>query len=231
MIRMLLATTALTAVLATGAIAQDASSSMMDSSAMDSSSMMDSSVMSSAPMDSSAMDTSMSSEAPMDSAVSSEAPMDSSMMDTTSSMTDTSTMSSEPMDTMSSYQPRTPVDILQGYSRVDTDRLATKIIGSPVYTSAAADAEKLGEINDLVLNANGEIAAAVLGVGGFLGIGEKQVAVDYTSLQWVVAADNTERFVLETTKDDLTSAPDFTTVDDQPGDDTSMVDATSSAAM
>ena len=196
--RMLMATTALATLLATGAIAQDSSSSMMDSS------MMDSSMMSSEPMDSSMMDTSMSSE-PM---------MDSSMM------------SSEPMDTMSSapdavaivVAPRTPVDILSGYTRVDTDQLATKIIGAPVYSSAANDADHLGDINDLVLNNNGEIAAVVLGVGGFLGIGEKQVAVDYSALQWVVAADNTERFVLETTVDDLTNAPDFKTVDDSPAD-------------
>jgi hypothetical protein len=115
-------------------------------------------------------------------------------------------------------QPRTPVDILSGYTQVDTDRLASKIIGSPVYDGPAADANNLGNIKDLVLDQNGNIAAVVLGVGGFLGIGEKQVAVDYTALQWTVAADNTERFVLQTTKDDLTNAPDFKTVDDKPAD-------------
>lgn len=188
MIRTLLATTALAAVLATGALAQDASSSMDSSSMMDMSSSMDSSSM-----------------------------MDSSMMDTSSSMMDTS--SSE----MAMPSPRQPVDIISGYTRVDTDRLATKIIGQPVFDSPATDANNLGNINDLVLDQNGQIAAVVLGVGGFLGIGEKQVAVDYTALQWVVAADNTERFVLETTVDQLTQAPDFTTVDDNPADGDAMM--------
>ena len=113
--------------------------------------------------------------------------------------------------------PRTPIDITTGYAPVDSDRLATKIIGAPVYDGTAADANNLGKITDLVLGNNGDVAAVVIGVGGFLGIGEKQVAVDYTALQWTVAADNTERFVLQTTKDQLTAAPDFKTVDDQPG--------------
>ena len=123
---------------------------------------------------------------------------------------ESSMMSPDP-STLSS---RTPVDIGAGYSQVDTDRLASKIIGSPVYDGTAADANNLGKINDLVLNQNGQVAAVVLGVGGFLGIAEKQVAVDFSALQWVVAADNTERFVLQTTKDQLTNAPDFKTVDE-----------------
>lgn len=211
MIRALLATTALAAVLAVPVLAQDASSSM-ESSAMDSS------MMSS---ESSMMDSSMSSEMPMDSSMmSSEMPMDSSSMDS-------SAMSSEPMDTMSSAEPMAPFDITTGYTQVDTDRLATRIIGQPVYDGTAADANNLGNINDLVLNEGGDIAAVVIGVGGFLGLGEKQVAVDYSALQWTVAADNTERFVLETTVDQLTAAPDFVTTDDSPAD----VSAMSSSAM
>ena len=215
MIRTLLATTALAAVLVLPALAQDSSSSMMSSEMpMDaSSSMMNSSSM----MDSSMM----SSEMPMD---------------TSSSMMDSSMMSSEmPMD-MSSMQPAAPFDITTGYNRVDSDRLATRVIGQPVYDGTATDANNLGNINDLVLNETGSVQAVVIGVGGFLGLGEKQVAVDYSSLQWVVAADNTERFVLETTVDQLTAAPDFVTVDDNPADGTApaadgTVTGTSSSAM
>jgi len=112
--------------------------------------------------------------------------------------------------------PRSPITITTGYAAVDTDRLATKIIGSPVYDGTAKDSNNLGNINDLVLDNNGNVAAVVIGVGGFLGIGQKQVAVDYAALKWSTAADNTERFVLATTKDELTSAPDFKTMDDQP---------------
>ena len=102
--------------------------------------------------------------------------------------------------------------ILSGYTRADTDQMATNVIGAYVYDGTAQDANDLGKINDLVLNQNGSIAAVIVGVGGFLGIGEKQVAVDYHALQWEVGPDNNRRFVLQTTKDELTSAPDFKTV-------------------
>jgi len=191
-----MASTALVALLATGAIAQDASSSMMDTSAMSSSAM------------------------PADSSASAAAPAESSAMDAStmsSQMTDASSMESSMMPAASgATASHTPFDVTTGYTVVDTDRLASKIIGSPVYDGTAADSNNLGNIKDLVLDQNGNIAAVVVGVGGFLGLGEKQVAVDFASLQWTTAADNTERFVLAATKDQLTSAPDFKTVEDQP---------------
>lgn len=107
--------------------------------------------------------------------------------------------------------------VMQGYQFVDTDGLASRLIGFPIYTSAAADAEKLGEINDLVINESGDVAAVIVGVGGFLGVGEKNVAVDYTQLQWVAAADNTERLVLETTKEALDAAPAVEYSEDEVG--------------
>ena len=139
-----------------------------------------------------------------------------------SQMSDASAMDSSMMDSSSMMAPTpgTGVDISTGYTRVDTDRLASKIIGSPVYDGTAADANTLGTINDIVLDGN----------GGFLGIGEKQVAVSYSALKWTVAADNTERFVLETTKDQLTAAPDFQTVDDKPTDASAMTDASMSSS-
>jgi hypothetical protein len=157
--------------------------------------------------------------------------MDSSMM--SSQMSDASSMDSAMMSSASNapaVTQRSPVEILSGYTRVDTDRLASKIIGQPVYDGTGTDANNLGNIKDLVLDANGQVAAVVVGVGGFLGLGEKQVAVDFTALQFVVAADNTERYVLQTTKDELTSAPDFQTVDDNPANPSGASDATLSSA-
>ena len=58
----------------------------------------------------------------------------------------------------------------------------------------------------------------IIGVGGFLGIGEKAVAVDFQSLEFTLAADNTERWVLPTTADALTAAPDFVWEEDEPAD-------------
>src|SRR6185312_5233281 len=115
MIRLLLGGTALTAVLITGALAQS-SSSAMESSAMSSSSAADNSATSSsAMMDSSAMSSQMSTASSMDSSMMSSAPQ------ATSTTTTTTTGG------------RTHVNILPGYTQADTDHLASKIIGSPVY--------------------------------------------------------------------------------------------------
>lgn len=100
------------------------------------------------------------------------------------------------------------------YSATQGDNLASNIIGMQVYSSAAADAEHIGDINNLVVGDDGQVEAVVIGVGGFLGIGEKDVAVTMDSLQWVVAEDNTERYVLEATREALESAPTFEWNDD-----------------
>ncbi len=103
-----------------------------------------------------------------------------------------------------------PASILAtGYTVTDVDNLATEIIGRQVYSSQADDAEHIGDINNLVIGENGQVAAVVIGVGGFLGIGEKNVAVNFSELEWVVAEDNTERYILPTTKEALEAAPDF----------------------
>jgi sporulation protein YlmC with PRC-barrel domain len=106
--------------------------------------------------------------------------------------------------------------LTQGYQIVDTDGLASRLIGFPVYSSAADDAERIGEINDLVVGQDGNVAAVIVGVGGFLGVGEKNVAVEYPQLQWTTAADNTERLVLETTKEALNAAPAIEWQEDTP---------------
>ena len=112
--------------------------------------------------------------------------------------------------------PAAPLDtsiLASGYSVTDKDNLATEIIGKQVYSSTATDAEHIGDVNNLVVGERGEVAAVVIGVGGFLGIGEKNVAVNYSELQWVTAEDGTTRFVLNTTKEALETAPNFETTE------------------
>ena len=64
--------------------------------------------------------------------------------------------------------------------------------------------------------ANGQITAVVIGAGGFLGIGAKAVAVDFQSLEFTLAADGSERWVLPTTTEALTAAPAFVWEEDEP---------------
>lgn len=127
--------------------------------------------------------------------------------------------------------PAEPLDtsiLASGYTVTDKDNLATEIIGKQVYSSSAADAEHIGDVNNLVIGEGGEVAAVVIGVGGFLGIGEKNVAVNYAELEWVTAEDGSERFVLATTKEALETAPNFETTDDAA--DAAPADTTAPAA-
>lgn len=58
----------------------------------------------------------------------------------------------------------------------------SKLVGLNVYNDSN---ESLGSINDLLTDANGDIKAVVLGVGGFLGVGEHLVAVPYDKVKFV----------------------------------------------
>ncbi len=100
-------------------------------------------------------------------------------------------------------------DWATGYTIGMEDIIVNDLLGAPVYSTAGDDAEEIGKVNDLVITADGDINAVIIGVGGFLGIGEKNVAVDYASLDYVMAADNTWRWVLGTTREALEAAPEF----------------------
>ena len=93
-----------------------------------------------------------------------------------------------------------------------------RLIDQPVYSSTGDDAEEIGNVTDLIFSEDGRIVAVVIGVGGFLGIGEKSVAVDFSELEFTLAADNTERWVVPTTADALNAAPDFVWAEDEPAD-------------
>ena len=104
------------------------------------------------------------------------------------------------------------------------DVLASNLIGMRVYAVESdvddtkaypADSRKdwadVGEVNDVVLDWDGSIRAVVLGVGGFLGIGEKDVAIEMSSLRKVRETnDSSDWFlVVNSSKDLLTSAPAY----------------------
>ena len=80
---------------------------------------------------------------------------------------------------------------------------ATKqILGKPVYN---AKNEKVGEVDDLIIAPDSASSYAIIGVGGFLGLGERQVAVPANHLK------HTEgRIVLpDATKEALQAMPSF----------------------
>jgi sporulation protein YlmC with PRC-barrel domain len=65
---------------------------------------------------------------------------------------------------------------------------ASKLNGLAVQN---ATNEKIGEINELLVDQSGRVRAVVIGVGGFLGMGEHNVAVPFSELKWVEKAQRT----------------------------------------
>lgn len=87
--------------------------------------------------------------------------------------------------------------------------LASNIIGESVYNSTSEDAENIGEVTDLVLSEDGNVEAIVVGVGGFLGIGQKEVALEYDLAEWSEQQDGERRVVVETSRDALEAQQEF----------------------
>jgi sporulation protein YlmC with PRC-barrel domain len=59
---------------------------------------------------------------------------------------------------------------------------ASKLVGLAVYNESN---EKLGDISELLLDNSGKINAVIVGIGGFLGVGQHDIAVSFDQLKWV----------------------------------------------
>lgn len=85
-----------------------------------------------------------------------------------------------------------------------------KLIGAELRSRP--DDETIGEISELVIDEDGRIAAVIVEVGGFLGLGEKEVAVSWDSIERHSNEDNDGHyFSVDTTKDALQEAPEYKT--------------------
>ena len=105
-----------------------------------------------------------------------------------------------------------------------SDFFASDLIGMRIYnaeteidanmtvvTGAETEWDDIGEINDILLDENGDVKAVILGVGGFLGISERDVSVSMDSIKVLKAeGDSDDRFLVVTTsKEMLEQAPEF----------------------
>lgn len=84
--------------------------------------------------------------------------------------------------------------------------LASNIIGSTVYSQ---DNQSIGDINDIILSQEGQPSQVIVGVGGFLGIGEKNVVLDMSKLQIAATEDGSVKIVTQTSQDELRDMPPF----------------------
>jgi sporulation protein YlmC with PRC-barrel domain len=84
--------------------------------------------------------------------------------------------------------------------------LATSFIGSSVFTS---NNENIGDINDLIFDDKGMIQAAIVGVGGFLGMGEKDVALPISKITVTRDENNAIKLTVQASREELERAPAF----------------------
>lgn len=84
--------------------------------------------------------------------------------------------------------------------------LASQFMGQAVYTAAN---ENIGEINDLIMNKELDNIVAIVGVGGFLGIGERDVAIPIGDITAVKDENNALRLTISASKEQLEALPVF----------------------
>jgi sporulation protein YlmC with PRC-barrel domain len=85
---------------------------------------------------------------------------------------------------------------------------ASKLIGSDVFNDKN---QKIGNIDDLIVMPNDQISYAIISVGGFLGLGNKRVAIPYQQLKFLPTKDGGPRIELTgATKATLEAMPGFT---------------------
>lgn len=82
---------------------------------------------------------------------------------------------------------------------------AQAILGKPVVS---AKGEAMGRIVDVIVDKAGTTRAAIIDFGGFLGVGSRQIAVDWAALNFSPAGQP-ERITLDLTRDQLKSAPQY----------------------
>lgn len=86
------------------------------------------------------------------------------------------------------------------------DMVASKLVGLSV-TNGAGDT--IGQIADLVLDEKQQVKAWIVGVGGFLGIGAKYVAIDPSAIKVARGDNDSLKATIDTTKDQLRAAPEY----------------------
>lgn len=112
-------------------------------------------------------------------------------------------------------QPATMADNLRPtfVAQTPDDKVASKLMATSV-TNAAKDT--IGQIVDIVLDERGGVKAWIIGVGGFLGIGSKYVAVDPSVLKLDRTDGKTLTAMIDTTKDQLMAAPEYVYLGKEP---------------
>ena len=115
-------------------------------------------------------------------------------------------MDAKPMDSAKSTSTQAMpaekfVDMQASGQWLASDLMGLNVVGS--------NNESIGEVSDLLVDEDGNIHAAVVGVGGFLGIGQKSVAISFEAFDIASDKNGNPEARLTLTKEELESAPAF----------------------
>jgi hypothetical protein len=69
--------------------------------------------------------------------------------------------------------------------------------------------EDMGRIVDVIVDRTGQVRAAVIDFGGFLGVGSRKIVVDWNALHFGRVANKSDSITLELTKDQVKAAPEY----------------------
>jgi len=97
--------------------------------------------------------------------------------------------------------------------RQDADTFLASTILDATITNVSG--ETVGDVNDLVVTSDGTVTGVVVGVGGFLGIGEKDVALRMDRIDIQLDVDGDFQFVINESEEALENAPGFVTSAEQ----------------
>lgn len=93
------------------------------------------------------------------------------------------------------------------------EQMADQRVGaSPAMPAAELDnMDNIGQVSEVILDRDGQVKAIVVGVGGFLGMGEREVALDMSRLSFTEDQDDPSEVYLiaETSAEELEAAPEF----------------------
>jgi sporulation protein YlmC with PRC-barrel domain len=103
-------------------------------------------------------------------------------------------------------QDQAAADAQTQFQPVTREMSADDLMGAAVYSQ---NEENLGEVGDVIFDAQGAAQAVVVDVGGFLGIGEKPVALQYSAVQVQQNGNGDIRILVNATQEQLQNAPSY----------------------
>jgi hypothetical protein len=122
--------------------------------------------------------------------------------------------SAEPSQQIPSVDPEATTPDKSASKAAPSDKLVglgSEIAASDLLNQKVKNStnETVGDINDLSIGSDGKIAAVIIGVGGFLGMGEKNVRLPYEQLTFSRDASGYLVVTANITKESLQSAPEW----------------------